>query len=90
MRAGANNINGISFDVENRMDAETQARKLAVEDARRKAQELAEASGVALAELQSINVYSSGTPTGVHVRRQGRDHGSQYRPDCCRSNGGYC
>ena len=67
VRAGANNINGISFDVENRMDAETQARKLAVEDARRKAQELAEASGVALAELQSINVYSSGTPTQVSM-----------------------
>ncbi len=64
-RAGANNINGISFDVEDRSEAEAQARKLAVDDARAKAQELATSAGISLGDLQTISVYSSGTPSPI-------------------------
>ncbi len=46
VRSGANSINGISFDVQDRASAEAEARKLAVEDAKAKAVELAALSGV--------------------------------------------
>ena len=57
VNAGANNINGISFDVEDRDAAVTQARELAIKNAKDKAQEIADAAGVELGDLQSINVY---------------------------------
>jgi uncharacterized protein YggE len=60
VRAGANTINGISFDVEDRAAAEKEARRLAIEDAQAKAAELAQLSGVELGQLYSVNVYSSG------------------------------
>lgn len=60
VRAGANTINGISFDVEDRLAAEKEARRLAIEDAKAKAQELAQLSGAELGQLYAVNVYSSG------------------------------
>lgn len=60
VRAGANTINGISFDVEDREAAEQEARRLAIEDAKAKAAELATLSEVELGQLYSVNVYSSG------------------------------
>jgi uncharacterized protein YggE len=63
VRSGANNINGISFDVSNREDANSQARKAAIEDARKQADELAKAAGVSLDKVQSI--YISGSPVPV-------------------------
>jgi len=64
--AGANNINGISFDVSNKAEAEKEARRLAVENAKARAVELAELTGVELGEPIMINVYSSGTPIPVY------------------------
>lgn len=62
-RNGANTINGITFDVLNKEEAMTEARKLALEDAKKQAIELANATGDALGEVQYINVYtSSGAP----------------------------
>ena len=60
VKAGANNIYGISFDVEDKTDALAQARDLAIQDAKEKAQAVAVSSGVTLGEIQNINVYSSG------------------------------
>lgn len=71
VRSGANNINGINFDVENREQAEAEARKMAVQDATQKAQELAEAAGVSLGEILSLNVYSSGSPQPVYDAKGG-------------------
>jgi uncharacterized protein len=71
VRAGANSINGISFDIEDRAQAEADARRLAVEDAKAKAAELAELAGVQLGELQSINVYSSGAPMPLYDAKGG-------------------
>lgn len=66
VRAGANNIYGISFDVADRAKAEAEARRLAVEDAKARAQELATAAGVTLGEVQNVSVYSSGSPIPLY------------------------
>lgn len=60
VQAGANNIYGIQFDVEDRESALTEARQKAVDNAEAQAQELAQAAGVTLGELQTISTYSSG------------------------------
>jgi uncharacterized protein YggE len=56
IKAGANQINGISFDIEDRTAAQKQARDLALQDAETKAQEVADTVGVTLGEIQIINV----------------------------------
>ena len=66
INAGANNINGINFDVSNKAEAEKEARRLAVENAKARAVELAELTGVELGEPIMINVYSSGTPVPLY------------------------
>ena len=68
---GANSINGISFDVENRTDAEAQARKLAVQDAQAKAKELADLSGVELGELVSVSASAPSAPSPVYSVKGG-------------------
>jgi hypothetical protein len=64
VEAGANSIFGIQFDVEDKTRALSDARKAAVEDAQKKAEELALAAGVTLGEVQSINEYG-GVPVPV-------------------------
>ena len=71
VRAGANTINGISFDVEDHTAAEKEARRLAIEDAKAKAEELASLTGVTLGQLYSVNVYSSGGPQPVYEAKGG-------------------
>jgi len=57
VRAGANNINSIQFDVADKTQAMTDARKAAVEAARKQAAELADAAGVTLGDIQGIQYY---------------------------------
>jgi uncharacterized protein len=57
---GANTIYGISFDIEDREAAADEARKLAIQDAQAQAEAIAEAAGVKLGVIQSINIESSG------------------------------
>lgn len=71
VKAGANTINGIQFDVENRTAALSEARKAAIADARAKAQELAKAAGVELGEVQTISEYTSGGPQPLYDLRAG-------------------
>ncbi len=54
--AGANQIYGISFDIEDRAAAQVQARDLALKDAEAKANDVAKTVGVTLGEIVSINV----------------------------------
>ena len=54
VNAGANEINGISFQREDGSDAEDDARRKAVADARHKAEILAEASGLTLGPVLSL------------------------------------
>ena len=58
-KSGANNINGITFDVQDKTEAQSTARKLAVDSARAQAEELAAAAGVELGDIISISTYSS-------------------------------
>jgi len=60
-RSGANNIYGVNFDVQDKSEAQTAARALAVQAAQMQAQELAAAAGVELGELLSISSSSTST-----------------------------
>jgi len=60
--AGATDVGGISFDVEDRSAAENQARDAAVRDARSHADTLAAAAGVTITGVASINETSVSTP----------------------------
>lgn len=62
VQAGANNIYSIQFDVEDKTEATKEARAQAVEDAKTEAKELADAAGVKLVTIESINYYES-SPT---------------------------
>lgn len=64
VKAGANNINSVQFDVDDKSSAIKQARDAAVKDARTQAEELASAAGVSLGDLQTISFYDS-IPTPV-------------------------
>lgn len=59
VQAGANNVNSIQFDVEDKSAALKQARDAAVKDAKSQAQELASAAGVSLGDVQNISFYNS-------------------------------
>lgn len=59
VRSGANTINGISFDVQDKSAALAQARDLAIQKAKAEAEGIAAAAGVKLGNLQSINVYTN-------------------------------
>jgi uncharacterized protein len=71
VKAGANNIYGIQFDVADRSKAQSEARKLAVADAQAQAQELAQAAGVTLGPVQTISTSSSQTPVPVYEKGMG-------------------
>ncbi len=57
--AGANTVNSVQFDVADKDKALKQARADAVKDAKEKAQELADAAGVKLGDVQTIGFYDS-------------------------------
>jgi uncharacterized protein len=59
--AGANTINGVSFDLADKSDDMKEARYLAVKNAQEQAAELAAAAGVTLGEIQTISYYDMGS-----------------------------
>jgi len=71
VRAGANSINGINFDVLDKTQAISDARKLAVEDASRTAQELAAAAGLELGEVINLNSYTNSGPAPLYDAKGG-------------------
>ncbi len=62
VKAGANNIYGIQFDVLDKSAALTLAREEAVKNAQVAANDLAKASGVTLGAIQTISSYGGGSP----------------------------
>lgn len=62
--AGANNINGVSFGIKDSVAAKSKARKAAVAEARRKAEEMASAAGLSLGRVLSMteNTHGFGVP----------------------------
>lgn len=68
--AGANSVHGISFAVKDKDALEQQARKTAMEDARARAESLAELAGVELGEVLTISTSSDGGyPSPVMAQR---------------------
>ncbi len=72
VKAGANNINSIEFDVADKTAALAQARQAAVDNAKAQADQLTKATGVQLGEVQTI-AYSDSTPP-VPVPFAAADH----------------
>ena len=66
VEAGANSIYGITFDVSNKAQLLGDAREAAVANAQQVAQELAQAAGVTLGEVQSLTSYSGGYPAPMY------------------------
>jgi uncharacterized protein YggE len=66
IQSGANNINGIDFDVADRTTALSNARVAAVKNAQALATELATAAGVQLGAVQTITTDSNNTPVPVY------------------------
>ncbi|MFM8323059.1 MAG: SIMPL domain-containing protein [Chloroflexota bacterium] len=71
VKAGANTISGIQFDVADKTAALSNARQAAMNDAQKKAQELAGAAGVELGPVQTINEFTSGGPVPMYDMRAG-------------------
>lgn len=60
VEAGANQLSGISFDIAERRQAEDEALKAAIAEARRQAEIMAEAAGVRLVRVLSVSASSGG------------------------------
>ena len=60
--AGANTVNSVQFDVADKDAALQEARVAAIKDAESQAKELAEAAGLSLGQVQSINFVSNQYP----------------------------
>lgn len=71
VRSGANSINGISFDVQDRAAAEAEARKLAIADARARAEEISTAAGIQIGQVINLSVYSSGSAVAMYDAKGG-------------------
>jgi len=71
VKSGANNINGISFDVQNKEAALAEARDKAIANAKSEAESIAAASGVKLGDLQSVSVNTDNTPSAVYDMKGG-------------------
>jgi uncharacterized protein YggE len=59
---GANSINGVYFDVQDKSSALEQARQLAIADAKKQAEQVAAVAGVTLGRLLNINLYNANAP----------------------------
>ena len=60
--AGANQINGINFDIAEPQPLQDEAMAAAIADARRKAELMAEAAGVELVRIVSVSAYANAQP----------------------------
>jgi len=81
VKAGANSINGIQFDIADKTPYLTDARKAAVDNAYQQAQELAKAAGVELGAVQSISYYNSyAVPAPMDMKGIGGGGAASYVP----------
>jgi uncharacterized protein YggE len=60
VRAGANRVSGIMFDIADRKAAEEEAMKAAIAEARRRGELMAEAAGVRLVRVVAVNASANG------------------------------
>jgi uncharacterized protein YggE len=71
--AGATNVNGISFRVDDPTAAEAEARSAAVADARAKADQLSADAGVTIIGVISISESGASTPQPIYMERAAFD-----------------
>ncbi len=71
VKAGSNSINSIQFDVADREAAFSEARKLAVANGEKQAEELATAAGVQLGQVLLINSSSPSAPVPMYDYKLG-------------------
>jgi uncharacterized protein YggE len=71
VQSGANSINSIQFDVEDKTEAIKQARAVAVADAQVQAAELADAASLKLGEVQSIGFYDAAPVASLYSPGKG-------------------
>jgi uncharacterized protein YggE len=76
VEAGANSVFGIQPDIADKTQVLFEARRVAVADAQVKAEELAQAAGVTLGDIQSINE-SGGAPIPVFEGKSGVGFGGE-------------
>ncbi|MBN2002748.1 MAG: SIMPL domain-containing protein [Anaerolineae bacterium] len=69
LQAGANNVSGVSFGVDDTTALQSQARKEALENARAKAEELAAGLGVKVGKVRQISEATSGYSPAPMVLR---------------------
>ena len=80
VKSGANNINSISFDVQDKTAALAQARDLAIANAMAEAESIAKASGVKLGALQYVSSYTNDVPTPMYDAKGGNMANSASAP----------
>jgi hypothetical protein len=73
--AGANNIYGVQFSVANPAALQAEARERALEDARHRAESLAQLSGLTLGSVQAINEFMGQVPRPYALADLGGDGG---------------
>jgi len=72
VKAGANNISGVYFSIEDTVSLQAAARAKAVADAKARAQALAQLSGVQLGEVVSVSEVITGVPGPVYYEAAAR------------------
>lgn len=71
VKSGANTINSISFDVQDKAEAMVQARDMAIANAIAEAESIAKASGVKLGNLQYVSAYTNNVPMPMYDGKGG-------------------
>jgi len=66
VKSGANTINGISFDLQDKDAVNAQARDLAIQKAKDEATGIAKSAGVTLGDLQNIQITTNSSPVQVY------------------------
>ena len=78
--AGANNVNGVNFFIENPQSLMDDARRIAVEDALRRATILAGAAGANLGPVMTINESGGYRPAPMMMRSMAMDESAKAVP----------
>ena len=78
--AGANNVNGVNFFIENPQSLMDDARRIAVEDALRRATILAGAAGANLGSVMTINESGGYRPAPMMMRSMAMDESAKAVP----------
>jgi uncharacterized protein len=71
VRSGANNINGITFDIKEKAKALSEARAKAIADAKAQADEISQAAGITLGSILNLSVNVNNVPQPVYEGKGG-------------------